>query len=183
PDLEALVVHQGYQVAGPLQLAVGEDVPVDEPAFAGGGLGVVRAGDAVVEQAPPGAELAVEEREIARQLALADVLGQPDRADRVELALRDVPVIEVTDLRQAGQARPLDSLAAPGRLLPGQSDAERADAVFAGRVHDHAAPAAADVEQPDAAAQAEFARDQVELVLLSLFQRRVRRRVTGTGVG
>jgi hypothetical protein len=52
PHLEAGVVHVRDQVAGALELAVGEDVPVDEPAQADGRLGVVRPGDAVVQQPP-----------------------------------------------------------------------------------------------------------------------------------
>jgi enediyne polyketide synthase len=52
PHLEAGVVHERDQVAGALELAVREHVPVDEPGLADGGLDVVRPGDAVVEQPP-----------------------------------------------------------------------------------------------------------------------------------
>ncbi len=47
----------------------------------------------------------------------------------------------------------------------------------------HAAPAAADVEQPHARAQVELAGDQVVLGLLRLLQGRLGRGVAGTGVG
>jgi hypothetical protein len=66
PDLEAGVVHERDQVAGSLELAVGEHVPVDEPALADGGLGVVRPGDAVVQQPPADVQLAEQEREVGR---------------------------------------------------------------------------------------------------------------------
>ena len=135
PDLEARVVHQRDQVAGRLELAVGEHVPVDEPVRPPGGLGAVGTGDAVVQQPPLRLQLAVQEREVAGQLGLADVLGQPDRADRVEAGLRHVPVVEVPHLGQVRQAPLLDGPLRPQRLLLGQRDAERLDAVLAGRVH------------------------------------------------
>src|SRR5580698_7893689 len=75
PDLKAAVVHQGQQVTGTLELAVREHVPVDEAIGNPGRAGVVRPGDAVVEYPPLRHELLVEEREVRRQLGLADVLG------------------------------------------------------------------------------------------------------------
>jgi len=93
PHLEAGVVHERDQVAGPLELAVGEDVPVDESALTDGGLDIVRPGDAVVQQPPAGLQLPVQEREVGRQVLLADVFGQPDGADRVEAGVGDVPVV------------------------------------------------------------------------------------------
>jgi len=183
PDLEARVVHERDQVAGPLELAVGEDVPVDEPLLADGGLEVVRPGDAVVEQAAAGGQLAVQVGEVGREVVLADVLGQPDRADRVEARLRDVAVVQVPHLGEPGQPLPLDRGLRPGGLLGGQRDPEGLDAVLPRGVHHHAAPAAADVEQPHALMEPELAGDQVELVDLRLFQRGVLARVAGAGVG
>ena len=151
PHLEAGVVHVRDQVAGSLEFPVGEDVAVDEPARADGGLDVVRPGDAVVQQPPAGPQLPEQEREVGRQVRLADVLGQADRADRVQAGLRHVPVIQVPDLGEPGQARPLDRGLRPRGLLGGQRHAERPGAVLARRVQHHAAPAAADVEQPHAA--------------------------------
>ncbi len=183
PDLEARVVHERDQVAGPLELAVGEDVPVDEPLLADGGLEVVRPGDAVIEQPAAGVQLAVQVREIGREVVLADVLGQPDRADRVEARLRHVAVIQVPHLGEPGQPLPLDRGLRPGGLLGGQRDPEGLDAVLPRGVHHHAAPAAADVEQPHALMEPELAGDQVELVDLRLFQGGVLARVAGAGVG
>ncbi len=71
---------------GPGQLAVREDVAVEERADAW--RPVVRPGDAVVEQPAPRAEPVAQEREVRRVVADADVLGQADRADRVEAGLR-----------------------------------------------------------------------------------------------
>src|SRR5690349_20911650 len=58
-DLEAGVVHLRHQVTGPLQLAVGEDVAVDEPVPLHRRTRVVGPGDAVVQQPPAGPQLAV----------------------------------------------------------------------------------------------------------------------------
>ena len=182
PHLEAGVVHVRDQVAGSLELAVGEDVPVDEPALADGGLDVVRPGDAVVQQPASDLQLPEQEREVGRQVLLADVFGQADRADRVEAGLRHVAVVQVAHLGEPGQPLPLDRRLGPGSLLGGQRDAERLDAVLPRRVHHHPAPAAADIEQPHALAQPQLARDQVELILLRLLQGRVLTGIAGTGV-
>ncbi len=146
-------------------------------------LAAVGPGDAVVEQPAAGLELAVQEAEVPRQPGLADVLGQPDGADRVEPGLRHVPVVEVADFGELRQAGLGDGLARPFGLLRGQGHTEGPHAVLPGRVHDHAAPAAAHVQQPHALAQPELARDQVELVRLRLFQRGVLARVAGARVG
>src|SRR5215471_7475111 len=100
PDLEPRLVHPCHQVPGALQLAVGEHGPVDEPAHVAGRHAVVRPGDAVVEQPRARLELAVQEREVGRQVGFADVLGEPDRADGVEAGLLHVPVVEVAYLGQ-----------------------------------------------------------------------------------
>src|SRR5580693_1181829 len=103
PYLEAGVVHARDQVPGALELPVREHVAVDEPTAAAGRLGAIGPGDAVVEQPAARLELAVQEGEVARQVVLADVLGQPDRAHRVESGLGYVAVVEVPDLGQPGQ--------------------------------------------------------------------------------
>ena len=56
-------------------------------------------------------------------------------------------------------------------------------AVLPGGVHDHAAPAAAHVEQPHAGLQPQLAGDQVELVRLGFLEGGVLGRVAGAGVG
>ena len=93
------------------QLAVGEDVAVQE----GAGLGepVVVAGDAVVEQPALRAEPVVDEPEVRRVLLDPDVLGEADRGDRVEAGLLDVPVVHEPDLGEVVEPLLLDPLAAP----------------------------------------------------------------------
>jgi tetratricopeptide (TPR) repeat protein len=181
-DLETVVVHLADEPARALELAVGKDVTVDEPFPVDRRAGVVRAGDAVVEHPAADLQLAVEEREVAGNVGLADVLGDADRADRVEVSFLDIAVVRVPDLREVLEAGPLDRLLGPERLLLRQRDAERLDPVLAGRVHDHAAPAAANVKEPHARLQVKLARDEVELVLLRLFERGVLGRVDGAGV-
>ena len=180
-DLEAGVLRLGDDLADAGQLTVGEDVPVDERA----GLRalVVRAGDAVVEQAALGAELVLEEAEVVRVLPHADVLGEPDRADRVEVALEHVAVVGVPHLGEVRQPLAVDGLLGPRRLRDREGDAERLHAVLARREADHAAPAAADVEQPHAGLEVELAGDEVVLVVLRLLERRVLAREHRAGVG
>src|SRR5215467_7500229 len=182
PDLEPRVVHSREQVPGAFQLTVGKHVPVDEIPRTGR-IAVVRPGDAVVEQPPARLQLAVQEREVGRQVGLADVFGEADRAHRVEGTLRHVPVVEVAHLGQPGQPGVLDRPLGPGRLLRRQRHAQRLHAVLPGGVADHAAPPAADVKQPHAGPEPQLPGDQVVLVLLRLLQRRVLPRVAGAGVG
>ncbi len=82
----------------------------------------------------------------------------------------DLPVVAEADLGQVGQALALDGGLAPRGLLARQRHAEHLDAVLPGGVPDHAAPAAADVEQPHARLEVELARDQVVLEGLRLLQ-------------
>jgi hypothetical protein len=111
------------------------------------------------------------------------VLGEPDRADRVELVLLDVAVVQVTHLGQLGEAGLGDGLLGPLGLAPRERHTQRAHAVVARGVHHHAAPPAAHVEQAHPGAQADLAGDQVVLGELSLFQGGVRARVHRAGVG
>ncbi len=113
----------------------------------------------------------------------ADVLGQPDRGDRVEVALLDVAVVHVPDLGEVVEPLLLDPLLRPRRLLAREGDAERVHAVLAGGVADHAAPAAAEVEQPLARLQVELAGDEVVLLELRLLERRGLGREDRAGVG
>src|SRR5260221_359504 len=168
PDLEAGIVQVGDQVSGAFQLAVGEDVPVDEPIGDPRGAAVVRPGDAVIQQPAARIELAVKETEVAGKLRLADVLGEPDRTDRVEAGLGDLAVVQMPHLGEVLKARLLDRPLGPQGLLLRQRDAKRSHAVVACRVHDHAAPAAAHVEQPHPGRQPDLPGHQVELVFLRL---------------
>ena len=124
----------------------------------------------------PCAHLRLEEPEIRRVVLHADVLGQPDRGDRVESGLADVAVVAVADLGQVGQALLGDRVLRPLGLLLGKRDADRLHPVPCG-VADHAAPAAADVEQAVARLEPQLLEHQPVLVLLRLFQGCVRVRV------
>ena len=101
----------------------------------------------------------------------------------VEVALEHVAVVAVADLGQVGQALAVDGLLGPRRLLDRQRHAERLDAVLAGGEAHHAAPAAADVEQPHAGLEVELAGDQVVLVVLGLLEGGVLVREHRAGVG
>jgi hypothetical protein len=83
-DLEAGVLGVGDDAAGADEFAVGEDVAVDEGASAA--VAVVWAGDAVVQEAAAGLQAVEEEAEVRGVVADADVFGEADRADGVEVA-------------------------------------------------------------------------------------------------
>ena len=111
------------------------------------------------------------------------MLGQADRADRVEVGLHHVAVVEVTHLGEVTEPLAVDRLLRPGRLLPREGHAEGPDAVLPCGVADHPAPAAADVEQALPGLQVELAGDQVVLLELGLLERRLGLGVDGAGVG
>src|SRR6478752_4958365 len=144
--LEAGVLHGRDDRPRADQLAVREHVAVDERA--GVGRLVVRARDAVVEQAAPGLEVVVDPAEVRRVVLHPDVLGEADRGDRVEAGLLDVAVVHEPDLGEVVEPLLLDRLLRPRRLLARQRHSERVHAVLASGVADHPAPAAAEVEQP-----------------------------------
>ena len=81
-------------------------------------LRVGRPGDAVVEQTGTGARTRGEEGEVRRQVVLADVLGQPDRRDRVEVSFGHVAVVAEPDLGQVAEAFGRYGLLRPLRLPP-----------------------------------------------------------------
>ncbi len=139
-------------------------------------------GDAVVEQQPARAQPGLQEAEVRRIVAHADVLQQADGRHRIEVALGDVPVVAVAHLGQVAEPLVDDRLLRPGRLLPRQRHARRSDPTPSGVAH-HATPPASDVQQPVARLEPELLEDQPVLVLLRLFERRVGVRVARAGVG
>ena len=169
-DLESGGVHDAHDVSRAGELAVGEDVTVDEAVLVVTLLAVIGTRDRVIEHATERLELGVRECEVRRVVLATDVLGEPDRADGVELGLGHVAVVAEAHLSAALEAALLDGVLGECRLLLGERDADRLDAVVLGGVHDHAAPAAADVEQGHARLQAELAADEIELVVLGSFQ-------------
>ena len=127
---------------------------------------------------PPGRSRSLQEREV-RRVVLAPRCARSGRSRRPRRSrprARRGSRMNRTSARSVSPSRSIASCAQVG-LLAGQRHAERLDAVVLRRVPDHAAPAAADVEQPHARLEAELAGDQVVLVGLRLLQRRVRVRV------
>ncbi len=133
---------------------------------------------------PPGRSRVAQRAEVGGQLGVADVLGEPDRADRVELA---------TPGRRGSRGdAPRPGLCSPRRTISACAhsawlrDSVTPSAlhpVLGGGVHDHAAPAAADVEQPHPRFEGQLLRDQLVLGRLRLLQRGRLGRVHRAGVG
>jgi hypothetical protein len=173
---------QREQHDGELQrLAVGEHVALGERARRL--VGVAQAGDAVVEEDPPGPQEAGELGPVAVDLLRADVLDHADAGHLVELLARQVAVVEHADVDEVGDA----GLRRPGAralgLRRGQRDPGDAGAVALGGVHREGAPAAAHVQQPVAGLEVQLAADQVPLGLLGLLQRARAAREDRAGVG
>ena len=170
--LETGVLDLGDDPAGAGQLAVGEDVAVDERA--GVLVAVVRAGDAVVQQPAARARACrAGTRSTPGSCRTPMCSVRPIELTASKLALGHVAVVEVPDLGQVVEALALDRLLRPRGLLARTASRRAPYAVLAGGVADHAAPAAADVEQPLPGLQVELAGDQVVLERLRLLQRGV----------
>ena len=122
--LEAGVLDLGDDLAGADQLAVGEDVAVDErPVSLRAGC---RPGDAVVEQPALRAQLVARgsrstpgssSRRCARSARSSEIASKPVSVD--------VAVVQVADLGEVVEPLLLDLLLRPRRLLARQRDAER----------------------------------------------------------
>ena len=87
---------------------------------------------------------------------------------------------ELDSIRNPFGDRPLGRV---GLLLCGQGDPNNRGAVVLRRVDCHGAPPTTNVEEPHAGLKAELACDEVDLVLLRLLQRVVRRLEDGARVG
>ena len=82
----------------------------------------------------------------------------------------DVAVVLQADLDAVGSPASATRFGHVG-LRARERDADGLHAVVLGRVHHHAAPAAAHVEQPHAGLEAQLAADQLVLVGLRLLER------------
>ena len=80
--LEAGPLHRQHALADVDQLAVGEDVAVDERRPSE--LEPADRADGVVEQPPLGPQRTAQDVEVPVEVALTDVLEHADRGDRVE---------------------------------------------------------------------------------------------------
>ena len=155
-----------------MQLAVGEDVAVDERGPVP--LGVARRSgptrDRVVEQPPPRRQEGVQVGGVLAQLGQADVLGHPDAGDGVVRPVGHVAVVLDADLDPVSEPRRRDGSAGEGGLLLGEGDPDGRDPVLASGVDDEGPPAAPDVEQAHPRGQAQLARHEVELGALRVLQ-------------
>ena len=100
--LEAGLLDGRHHRAHLVQLAVGEDVAVDEAGPAQARSLERRSADAVVEEAPARSQQPEHVTEVLAQLRRADVLEHADGADRVVGAVGHVPVVLQTDLGPVG---------------------------------------------------------------------------------
>jgi hypothetical protein len=119
----------------------------------------------VVEQPALRPQGAAQQPVVAIEVLVTDVLGHPDRRDRVVLLAADGAVVLQADLDPVGDARLGDALAGPLGLRLADGDADRRHVVVAGGVDDHRPPTAADVEEapPGHRVEPELAADEVVL--------------------
>ena len=173
-NLEARALHRRDDAPELVQLAVGEDVAVDEAVrLEARAAAVRRPGDPVVQEPPAGTEEPSQPAEVHPQLRQPHVLEHPDRADRVERAVEHVAIVLVPDLDAIGQAGLGDRLLGPLGLAPRERHTHGVHAVVRGRVQDHPAPATPHVEQPHPRFQPELAGHELVLRRLRVLERDV----------
>ncbi len=169
-DLEAGPLERQQHPREVQRGAVGEDVALGEGARLG--VGMAQPGDRVVEQPAARPEQVGEGARVGVDLHRADVLGHPDRGDRVEALAREVAVVHHADLDLVADAR---LLGAPPRLLGlrlGEGDADHVGAVLLGAARIAMLPQpqpTSSIRSPGL--QRQLARDHVELRLLGLLER------------
>ena len=162
-DLEAGALHRQHALADVDQLTVREDVAPDErrlPELRSADLA-----DGVVQQPTRRPQGTAQQPVVAVEVLVTDVLGHPDRRDRVVLLAADVAVVLQSDLDPIGDAGSRHPLASPGGLGLTDRDADRRHVVVAGGVDHHRAPPAPDVEEAPARhrVEPELATDEIVL--------------------
>ena len=162
-DFEAIVLHRLGDIAGTGELAVREDIAVNEAAL--GSLVVIRVGDVVVEHQAADLQFAVEELEEVVVVLHTNVLDNADGGDSIEALFGDIAVVHEADFRQVLEAFLLNLALAPLGLFLGQGDADGLHAA-ARRVAHHTAPAAAHIQVAVALFEAEFVKDEAVLIFL-----------------
>ena len=179
-DFQADRLGRGQRGVDLLEFAIGEDVPLDEGFVAPPAEQIallLRAGpvgDGVVEEEAARLQRALHRREVLAEVRGADMLGHADAGRLVEPRGRQVAIVAKLHLGAVGQALRRDPLARQAGLRLGQGDAGGVHPVVGRRVPDQRPPAAADVQEALARAQAQLAADQVQLLLLGLVERRLR---------
>ena len=116
-DFEAIVLHRLGDIAGASELAVREDIAVNEAAL--GGLVIIRVGDVVVEHQATDLQLAMQELEEVVVVLHANVLNNADGGDSIEALFGDIAVVHEADLRQVLEAFLLNLALAPLGLFLG----------------------------------------------------------------
>jgi hypothetical protein len=192
-SFEAATLHRADHRAHLVQLAVGEDVALDEGAAGEAGAstaqpaerrrGGLRARDGVVEQPSAVGQQLPQSREVLGEAGEPHVLEHADRRDGVVRPVRHVTVVLQPDLDEVAAARPVRPFAGQLGLLGRDRDADGAHAVLPRGVDHHAAPPAAHVEQAHSRAQPELGADELVLRALGLVEGRVRRWEVGAGIG
>ena len=99
------------------------------------------------------------------------MLEHADRRDSVVRAVCDIPVVREPDLDPIGDTSLQHACAREPGLAARDGDADPRDAVTLGRVDEHAAPPAADVEEAHPLAQPELLGNELVLRLLRLLER------------
>src|SRR5919109_2465458 len=106
----------------------------------------MQARDAVVEKQPAGPYESPQARDVAVELAAADMLVHADARDLVEGLVAELPVVGQAHLDAVGEPRAADALARVRGLRGRQGHSDGVHAVARGSVQHERAPAAADVE-------------------------------------
>ena len=128
--------------------------------------------DPVVQHEAARFEQAIDLAEVPAVATGPHVLEHPDARDLVvELALRQILVVDELDAHAVAEAARLDLARHVLELVLRQRDARRVDAVVLRRPEDQASPAAADVEERFARTKPELPADVVELSRLSVGER------------
>src|SRR5262245_13961437 len=176
----SLLLGHGLGEAG--QVAIREDVPVEELRLAGG-LPVELVRDPMVQVQAAIVQHLADPSEEARVVGDPHVLDDPDGRDLVVAgAGGEVPDVQVLHLAPAGQALSRDAGLGPLRLLPGERHPVGAHAMVLGGPDGEAAPAAADVEHGLAGLETQLPAHQLELVRLRLLEFAVGIAVVGARV-
>ena len=133
---------------------------------------------------PVGTSARAQDAEVLVDPFGSDVLGHPDRADRVEALVAELAVVLQPDLHFVADAGLADPLPGQFGLLPADRDADCLHSIARRRVDGHRSPSATDIEQPHALAlvEAQLAGDEVVLGRLGVVERHAVVDEAGAGV-
>ena len=174
-DLEAGVVQRRLDEPGRGEVAVGEDVSVEELVRSGPVVRLVLGDrDLVVEQAAGRLEQLEHLIEVVAVVLRAHMFHHAHRGDAVEVSFRHFAVVHHAQLGQILQPFAPDPLLTVLDLLVRQRYAQCLDAAL-GCGDDQSAPAASDVEHAVAGLEVQLVEHQVDFVALRVIQAHVGR--------